>query len=246
MHVWRHIVQRTHIKTLGDKWTHIKINHYVLFVLLSFSLSAQCDTIKIGLTGPFSGGSSPMGESMRNGVRLAVEEINSIGGIRGKQIELIERDDQANNELGARIAEELTQAKVVASIGIVNTGVGLASIEHYQKARIPLMIAVSTGTALTRKFSPPTAKENFIFRVSPTLDLEAKILVADLKKRGLFKIAILADTTPYGDAGLNAFSEQSRLAGLNLVAQLRFKVGDTDMSYQLRQARSEGAQALIA
>ncbi len=246
MPVWRRIFRSNHNNSLSNKWIRIGSGLCLVFVLLSIALNAQSETIKIGLTGPFTGGSSPMGESMRNGVRLAVEEINSIGGIRGKQIELIERDDQANNELGAKIAEELTQAKVVASIGIVNTGVGLASIEHYQKARIPLMIAVSTGTALTRKFSPPTAKENFIFRVSPTLDLEAKILVADLKKRGLLKIAILADTTPYGDAGLNAFSEQSRLAGLNLVAQLRFKIGDTDMSYQLRQARSEGAQALIA
>jgi len=78
-----------------------------------------------------------MGESMRNGVRLAVDEINSIGGIHGRPIEVIERDDQANNELGARIADELTQMKVTATIGIVNTGVGLASIDHYQKSKIP-------------------------------------------------------------------------------------------------------------
>ena len=228
------------------------IHHTLLFIITVaialhlFGATAFAQSIKIGLTGPFTGGSSPMGESMRNGVRLAVEEINGIGGINGRSIELIERDDQANNELGSRIAEEMVKLKVLTTIGIVNTGVGLTSIDHYQNAKIPLMIAVSTGTALTKKYAPPAAKENYIFRVSPTIDLEAKILVADLKKKGLKQIAILADTTPYGEAGLAAFAEQCRLGGLNLLTPYRFKVGETDMSMQLQKAKLAGAQALIA
>ncbi len=219
-------------------------------ILLIVSLAClfteiQAQAIRIGLSGPFTGGSSPMGESMRNGVRLAVEEINSSGGINGLPIELIERDDKANNETGGKIADELTRLKVVATIGIVNTGVGLASIDYYQKAKIPLVVAVSTGPALTRKFSPPAQKENFIFRVSPTLDLEAKVLAADLKKRGLIRIALLADTTPYGDSGVTSFAEQARVAGLDLVGEFRFKVGDTDMNGLIKRARAAGATALV-
>ena len=62
-----------------------------------------------------------MGESLRNGVRLAVDEINATGGIRGRLIELLERDDRADNDTGARIAQELVALKVAATIGIVNT-----------------------------------------------------------------------------------------------------------------------------
>ena len=201
--------------------------------------------IRIGLSGPFSGGSAPMGESMRNGVRLAVEEINGIGGVNGRLIELIERDDQASNELGAKIADELTRMRVTATIGIVNTGVGLASIDYYQASKIPLMIAVSTGPALTRKFAPPAASANFIFRVSPTLDLEARIIAADLKRRGLTRVALMTDTTPYGDSGLQAFSDQAQRAGLEVVAQLRFRIGQTDMSGLLQRARAAGAGAVV-
>ena len=200
--------------------------------------------IRIGVSGPFSGGSSPMGESMRNGIRLAVEEINQIGGINGRKIELVERDDEAKNELGAKIADELTQQKVVATVGIVNTGVGLASIDAYQKAKIPLLIAVSTGTSLTRKFAPPAAAENYIFRISPTLDLEAKVVVADLARKGLRNVAILADTTAYGEAGLKAFREQCAAAGLDVASEERFRIGDQDMSAQVRRAKGSGAQAL--
>ncbi len=208
------------------------------------AVSAQ--TLRIGLSGPFSGGSSPMGDSMRNGVRLAVNEINAIGGIDGRLIELIERDDRADNELGARIADELTRMKVAATIGIVNTGVGLASVDAYQKARIPLMVAVSTGPALTRKFAPPASPANFIFRVSPTLDLEARMLAVDLHKRGLARVALLADDTPYGDSGVSAFTVAARAAGLELVAMERFRIGDADMSRQLGAARAAGAQAVVA
>lgn len=202
-------------------------------------------TIRIGVSGPFTGGSAAMGESMRNGIRLAVEEINGIGGVNGRKIELIERDDEAKPDVGAKIAQEFAQRHVAAAIGIVNTGVGLASIDTYQKAKIPLMVAVSTGTALTRKFAPP-APENYIFRVSPTLDLEARVLVADLKRKGLIRVAILADSTAYGDAGLKAFETQCKAAGVAISAVDRFDIGATDMSAQVRNARASGAQALVA
>jgi branched-chain amino acid transport system substrate-binding protein len=237
------------IKEISMNTYHVFVSSLFCSLLFTGQVShAQSiinDTVKIGVSGPFTGGSAPMGESMRNGIRIAVNEINSVGGINGKKIELIERDDQAKNDVGAKIAEEFVQKKVVATIGIVNTGVGLASIDAYQKAKIPLMIAVSTGTSLTQKFAPPAATENYIFRVAPTLDLEARILAADIKRRNLSDVAILADATAYGAAGLKAFQEQSKLAGLNLVAEDRFNIGDKDMSTQVSHARDRGAQALV-
>ncbi len=217
----------------------------LLITLCGTASFSFAQTVRIGLSGPFTGGSSPMGESMRNGVRLAVDEINSAGGIQGVPIELIERDDTANEKVGAKIAEELTRSRVVATIGIVNTGVGLASIDHYQRSRIPLVVAVSTGPMLTRKFAPPAAAANYIFRVSPTLDLEARVLAADLKKKSLTRVALLADNTAYGESGATAFAEQARLAGLDLVSQFRFKIGESDMSSLIKNARAAGAQAIV-
>jgi len=138
----------------------------LLIALYGVASYSVAQTVRIGLSGPFTGGSSPMGESMRNGVRLAVDEINSAGGIQGVPIELIERDDNANEKVGAQIAEELTRSKVVATIGVVNTGVGLASIDHYQQARIPLVVAVSTGPMLTRKFAPLSSSQLYFSRIA--------------------------------------------------------------------------------
>ena len=68
----------------------------LLFTALSLVAG---DTVKIALTGPFSGGSAPMGTSARDGSKLAVKEINDAGGIqvgaKKLKIEIIERDDGA-------------------------------------------------------------------------------------------------------------------------------------------------------
>ncbi len=217
-----------------------------LFAMMTSPSAAAIEPVRIGLSGPFSGGSSAMGESLRNGVRLAVDEINATGGIHGRAIELIERDDRADIDIGARIAQELVGLKVTATIGIVNTGVGMASIDHYQQAKIPLMVAVSTGPALTRKFAPPAAASNYIFRVSPTLDLEAAIIAADLRRHQLRRVVLLADLTPYGDSGVAAFSEAARQAGIELLSVQRFRIGDTDMGPALKRSQIAGAQALVA
>ena len=81
----------------------------------AMSLSFAADPIKIGVAGPFTGGSSSMGVSMRDGVRLATDEINKAGGVLGRQLLLIERDDEAKNERGVQIAQELINKEKVAA-----------------------------------------------------------------------------------------------------------------------------------
>src|SRR5450830_150034 len=104
------------------------------------SMSLAAGNIKIGLQGPLTGGSSPMGVSMRDGAKLAVTEINAHGGLLGRKIEMIERDDEAKNERGVQIAQELiNKEKVVATVGYINSGVSLASQRFYHEAKIPLM-----------------------------------------------------------------------------------------------------------
>ena len=121
---------------------------------LSFAgLAAAADPIKIGVAGPFTGGSSSMGVSMRDGVRLATAEINKAGGVLGRQIVLVERDDEAKNERGVQIAQELiSKEKVTAAVGYINTGVALASQRFFQEAKIPVLNNVATGSVVTKQF----------------------------------------------------------------------------------------------
>lgn len=204
------------------------------------------DTIRVGVYCPLTGGSADMGISVRNGIRLAIEEINGMaGGVNGRKIELVERDDQANPEFAKKVVEELiTKDKVVAALGVCNTGVGLATIEFFQNAKVPLIVPVSTGTPLTKKYAG--APENWIFRVSPRDEVQAPFIVADALKRGYRKIALFADTTGYGEAGRNDVEKALAEAGLKPVSVQRFAVGTKDLSEHVKEARSAGADVVIS
>jgi len=207
------------------------------------SATAQ-EAIKIGLSGPYTGGSSSMGVSMRDGVRLAVKEINAAGGLLGgRKIELIERDDEAKNERGVQIAQELiNKEKVVATVGFINTGVALASQRFYQEAKIPVFNNVATGTVITKQFQG----DNYIFRNSARDEIQAPMIVKEaIEKRGFKKVAILADSTNYGQLGREDLEKALKAKGITPVAVEKFNIKDVDMTAQLLKAKEAGAEAIL-
>jgi branched-chain amino acid transport system substrate-binding protein len=203
------------------------------------------EPIKIGMSGPFTGGSSSMGVSMRDGVKLAVEEINAAGGLLGRKIELIERDDEAKNERGVQIAQELiNKEKVVATVGFINTGVALAAQRFYQDAKIPVMNNVATGTLITQQFKDQP--ENYVFRNSASDSIQAPMIVEEaVVRRGFKKVAILADSTNYGQLGRADLEKALDLKGIKPVAVEKFNIKDVDMTAQLLKAKEAGAEAIL-
>ncbi len=203
------------------------------------------EPIKIGVDGPFTGGSSSMGVSMRDGVRLAVDEINKAGGVLGRQIQIIERDDEAKNERGVQIAQELiNKEKVVALVGYINTGVALASERFFQEAKIPVMNNVATGSIVTHQFDDQP--ENYVFRNAAADSIQAPMIVEEaITRRGFKKVAILADSTNYGQLGRADLVKALELKGIKPVAEEKFNIKDVDMTAQLLKAKEAGAQAIL-
>ena len=220
----------------------------VLFATTALtSVSSAADAIKIGLSGPFTGGSSSMGVSMRDGVKLAVAEINKAGGVNGKMIELVERDDEAKNELGVQIAQELiNKESVVATVGFINTGVALAAQRFYQEAEIPVMNNVATGSVVAKQFVPPDHKANYIFRNAANDTIQSSMIAEEaVKRQGFKKPAILADSTNYGQLGKTDLTNALQKLGLAPVATEKFNIGDTDMTAQLLRAKEAGADVIL-
>ncbi|TVO50940.1 ABC transporter substrate-binding protein [Denitromonas halophila] len=207
----------------------------------------SAEPIRIGVTGPFTGGSAPMGLSMRDGIRLAAQELNASGGVIGRPIMLIERDDEARNERGAQVIQELIEKdKVVAGLGIVNTGVALATQQIYQQARVPVITSVATGTFITKQFQPPRYPDNYVFRVSANDRVQAEMIVEEaVDRRGFTKIAIFHDATNYGQLGKLDLVHSLAIRGLGPAVIERFNLRDVDMTSHLRRARAAGVQAIL-
>ena len=138
---------------------------------LAFALSAAshaADPIKIGVAGPYRGLLLDGREHARRRAP-AIEEINKSGGVLGRQLVAVERDDEAKNERGVQIAQELiNKEQVTATVGYINTGVALASQRFYQDAKIPVFNNVATGSVITHQFKAPEYPDNYVFRNAPT------------------------------------------------------------------------------
>ncbi|MHB1175878.1 MAG: ABC transporter substrate-binding protein [Sulfuriferula sp.] len=215
--------------------------------LCATSAAIAAEPIKIGVSGPFTGGSAPMGVSMRDGVKLAATEINRNGGILGRQIELIERDDQADNSRGIQVTQELINREhVIAALGFINTGVSLAAQRFYEEAKIPVINNVATGSIVTKQFLPPQYPDNYVFRTSANDTIQSALIVNDaIVKRKFTKVAILADSTNYGQLGREDLEKALAAKGIKPVAEEKFNIKDVDMTAQLLKAKAAGAQAIL-
>ncbi|NNM64095.1 MAG: ABC transporter substrate-binding protein [Burkholderiales bacterium] len=216
-----------------------------LALALSAVAAQAAEPIKIGVDGPFTGGSSSMGVSMRDGVRMAVDEINKSGGVLGRPIALVERDDEAKNERGVQIAQELiNKEKVVAVVGYINTGVALASQRFFQEAKIPVMNNVATGTLVTHQFDDQP--ENYVFRNAAHDSIQAPMIVEEaVTRRGYKRVAILSDSTNYGQLGRADLEAALAQKGIKAVAVEKFNIKDVDMTPQLLKAKEAGAEAVL-
>jgi len=184
---------------------------------------------------------------MRDGVKLAIADINKAGGVLGRPLVAVERDDEARNEVGVQIAQELiNKERVVATLGFINTGVALASQRFYQEAEIPVFNNVATGTVITQQFTAPKEKTNYIFRNAAADSIQAPMIVEEaITRRGFKKPAILADSTNYGQLGREDLEKALAAKGVKPVATEKFNVKDTDMTAQLLRAKEAGADVIL-
>jgi len=230
------------------------VNKTLIATLLASALGVAhaADGITIAITGPFSGGSAPMGVSMRDGAKLAIAEINADGGIdvggKKMKIDVIERDDEAKNERGALIGQELAaMPNLSAVIGTANTGVVLAGDKFLQEKGITKIITPAAGSASMTQWRDAKAPELSMFRFAAHDGIQSAMVVEEAIKRHFTKVAILHDSTNFGVSGRNDLEAQIKAQGdkLQVVATEKFNIGDKDMTAQLLRAKSAGAQAIL-
>ncbi|HXE48190.1 MAG TPA: ABC transporter substrate-binding protein [Ramlibacter sp.] len=206
------------------------------------SLAAGLPPLRIGVIGPFTGSSSDFGLQMRNGISMAADEVNAVGGYMGRQLELVILDDKGDPETGLKMAQQMARENVTATIGYCNTGVAAKSIDVFQTNKMPLIIPCATGTVLTSKFPPA---ESYIFRTSAKDGIQAPFMVEDIVRRGWTRVAVFADTTGYGEAGLKDVEKALAAKNLKPVYVARFALGVKNLDEDLQAAKAAGANVIL-
>ncbi len=149
--------------------------------------------IKVGVAGPLTGGQAKNGEDLLDGATMAVEEWNAKGGVLGRKIEIVTRDDQAEPKLAPAAAQQLVSERVVGVIGHFNSGSTIPASEIYHKAGIVTITPSSTNEFVTDRGYPD------VFRVCGRDDRQApaasNFIVNVLKAK---RVAVFDDRTAYG------------------------------------------------
>ena len=193
------------------------------------------DTIKVGVYGDTSGGTSSFGQSTKNGVQLAFEEINAAGGINGKKLEMLFEDDQGTPEKAKTVISKLiNQDKVVAVLGEVASSNSLAAAPVAQEAKIPMITPSSTNPKVT-EVGDYISRVCFIDPFQGSV--MAKFAATTLKAK---TAAILGDNSSDYSKGLTQFFEQEfTKQGGTVVTKQTYAQRDQDFKAQLTQMRDQ-------
>ncbi len=213
-----------------------------LFAALGISGAAAQD-IKIGFVGALSGLSAKSGEAITRGMEVAIDEINAKGGVLGRKLVLIKRDDESNPAKGQIAARELIQNEKVAAIfGGIDTPVAMAIVPIVNKEKVPYIGTWAAGTLITRNGANP----NYVFRVSAVDVLVDKALVNYAAKTyGSKKPGMMLINNPWGESnekGLTAALGDSKIPSAGVE---KFEEKDLDMTPHLSRLRANGADAIF-
>lgn len=216
------------------------------FATTSFigALPAQAqETIKLGLVAAMSGQSAKSGEAIVRGLSLALDEINAKGGLLGKKVELLVRDDESNPAKGVIAARELVQReKVVAFFGGLDTPVSIAIVPFANQSKVPFMGVWAAGTPITRN----GAAENYVFRVSAVDELVDVALVDyAVKKYAAKKPGMILINNPWGESNEKGLKAALAVKNLPFSGVEKFETSDIDLVPQLTRLKESGADALF-
>ncbi len=215
-------------------------------ILSGFLILAACSEdespVRLGLIAGISGANADGGQAARNGALLAVEEINRTGGIKGRPIELVIRDDGYSPEKAAEAAREFINKQVTAIVGPFTS----ATSKAVRSVTEPAEMLVFSPTAMSDDF---TGLDDHFFRLAPISRESARnYAVFFTKQRGVRRVALIADETnlpltgPYAEAFTSEFSALGGETVLSIWGNFRAFVGFDDL---IRQLHDSNADALF-
>lgn len=172
--------------------------------------ASKNSAVNIAVVAPITGKYSDFGQDIVNGVRLAVDEVNSKGGINGRQIQLIVEDEKSGeNEAVAAAHLVAGKTDVVGVIGHGSSGATLAASSVYNDNNLALVVPAATNPKITQQ-----GFKN-IFRVPITDDLQGPaILDFVLDQLHASKIVIVHNKGAYGEGIANEFQKALHARGL--------------------------------
>jgi len=198
------------------------------------------DPIKIGSILSVTGPAAFLGDPELKTLQMYVEDINKKGGVIGRQLELVHYDDGSDANKANGFAKRLIDDdKVDILVGGTTTGATMSMVPLVEKANIPF-ISLAGAVVIVE----PVKK--WVFKTPHTDRMAAEKVFEDMKKRGISKVALLSETSGFGQSGKKETEAVAAKYGITLVANETYGPKDTDSSPQLTKIKNvAGVQAVF-
>ncbi len=200
------------------------------------------EPIRIGALTSLTGNFTPWGVQVRDGMQLAVNEINAAGGAGGRKLELVVADDQSKAEEGARAIERLIEREgVVAVGGIISSDVGLATARIAEQAKVPLFLVKAGAGGILNSGS------RYTFRTClPAAPMVAGPVLQYVQSKNLTRVGAIVADYAWGQA-IKAALEQAFKAAPDIKLQIEVApVGEQDFTTYLRSLERLDPQMIVA
>ena len=202
------------------------------------------DPIKIGVIIPLSGGAGRQGQDVANAVQSMAALINEDGGVMGRPIELLVRDDESTPAIGIAKANELASAGVAAVLEGWNSPVTLATQSTLARANVLDITMISKADAILASASNPLA-----IRLNSANVQDSAVLVGYLgRKMKSGRLVFVTENDAYGNGAQQGIEAAIKRAGLNyqIASTLKFPFAQTDFRVEITSIRDAKPDAVIS
>jgi branched-chain amino acid transport system substrate-binding protein len=206
------------------------------------------EPLKLGFAGALSGPASFVGIEIKRGAEIAIGEINAKGGVKGRKLVLVSRDDEHNPvKTVAQYRELVEREKVIGIVGATNSASMLAVAPIVNDTlKVPVICPATDATAITENDASKQNRDNYIFRVGMYGTGQANFMVDTMvKKFGHKKVGLLTWTGGWGVTGRGELQRRLKENGLSPVADETFDNNDTDMTPQIIKLKDARAESIL-
>ncbi|MBU1041396.1 MAG: branched-chain amino acid ABC transporter substrate-binding protein [Proteobacteria bacterium] len=201
---------------------------------------ARAGDITIAVVAAMTGPLEATGKELRQGAEAAVEAINAKGGLLGRKVRLLVRDDQCSPDKAVPIAKELVAGKVDMVVGHECSGASIPASVIYDAAKVVQISAASTNPAYTERGLP------FVFRTCGRDDVQGFVAAEFISRRlRNTTVAIIHDTQVYGKGFTDIAREHLHKARITEVFTETITVGQSDFTPLLERMRRAGVELVL-